>query len=262
MDSSYIYYSTCLVIVDLNCYNSNMSIHLINEDYKLTIKKIVKSNLKVNAIITDPPYGVSRKHQLGFSNMGRAGMDYGEWDYNIKPTEWIKLIGPIIHPDGCLITFCDWKNFSLIVNELEHQGFYIKDLIRWEKLNPMPRNVKSRYVMDVEFAIWAVKNPKKWTFNKPISAPYLKPKFISSIVAGGSNRIHPTQKSLKLMEFLIENHTKKGELVFDPFGGSFTTGLAAFNLNRSFIGSEINKVYYEKSLSRFNCKISTELSGQ
>ncbi len=237
-----------------------MDIILLNENYKNTIKKIKANNILIDAIITDPPYGVSRKHQLGFSNMGRSGMNYGEWDYNLNFTEWIHESASIINKNGSIITFCDWKNFTSIVDALTKEGFVIKDLIRWEKNNPMPRNVDSRYVMDVEFAIWAVKNAKSWTFNKPASSSYLKPRFSSGIVPGGKNRIHPTQKNLSLMEFLIQIHTNKGDLIFDPFSGSFTTGLAAANLNRNFIGSEINKEYYEKSFKRFNCKVSTELS--
>ncbi len=49
-----------------------------NVDYKILIRELKKNKVKVDAVITDPPYGVSRKNQLGFSNMGRSGMDYGE----------------------------------------------------------------------------------------------------------------------------------------------------------------------------------------
>ena len=59
-----------------------MEITLINKDYSKVIKELIEKKYIFDAIITDPPYGVSRKHQLGFSNMGRSGMDYGEWDYN------------------------------------------------------------------------------------------------------------------------------------------------------------------------------------
>lgn len=57
-------------------------------------------NIQVDAIVTDPPYGVSRTHQLGFSNMGRAGMNYGKWDYGFDQKEWITLCGPLIKTGG------------------------------------------------------------------------------------------------------------------------------------------------------------------
>lgn len=114
----------------------------------------------------------------------------------------------------------------------------------------MPRNVKSRYVMDFEVAIWAVKGNSKWTFNKPDDVPYLKPVVKSSVVPGGKNRIHPTQKNLGTFEELIKIHSNVNDLVFDPFSGSGTTALACKNLGRNFIGSEIDKNYYEKALKR------------
>ena len=139
----------------------------------------------VDLVLTDPPYCVSRTHQLGFSNMGRAGMNYGEWDYNFDQKEWIRLTSPVVREGGSMIIFNDWKNLSYVVEALVENGFLIKDLIRWEKTNPMPRNIDSRYVMDFEVAIWAVKGKGKWTFNRPADVPYLKPVFRTGMVPGG-----------------------------------------------------------------------------
>lgn len=46
----------------------------------------------VDAVITDPPYNVSRDTQSSFSNMGRTGLNYGKWDYGFNQTEWIKEV--------------------------------------------------------------------------------------------------------------------------------------------------------------------------
>jgi len=222
-------------------------------------KKIV-----VDAIITDPPYGVSRKHQLGFSNMGRSGMDYGEWDYNFDQVDWINRVSPLVKPGGAFIIFNDWKNASYIVETLTKNGFVVKDLIRWVKKNPMPRNVNSRYVNDFEVAIWAVKGKKygTWTFNKPNDVPYLRPEFKTGLVPGGKKRIHPTQKKLSVIEDLVRIHTNENDIVFDPFSGSGTCAVACKNLKRRFIGSEIDPIYYEKSVERINGDISVKLSWE
>ncbi|MCQ2077865.1 MAG: site-specific DNA-methyltransferase [Bacteroidaceae bacterium] len=211
---------------------------------------MVDNKSSVDLILTDPPYCVSRTHQLGFSNMGRAGMDYGEWDYNFDQKEWISLCAPLVKEGGSIIIFNDWKNLSYLVETLESNGFLIKDLIRWEKSNPMPRNVNSRYVMDIEVALWAVKGKKKWTFNKPVNLPYIRPVFKSGVILGKNKRLHPTQKSLEVFSELIKIHSNEGDCIFDPFFGSGTTAVACKQLNRSFIGSEIETEYYEKALSR------------
>ncbi|MCX5775645.1 MAG: site-specific DNA-methyltransferase [Firmicutes bacterium] len=233
-----------------------------NCDYKALVTEMIEKGIKVDAIITDPPYCVSRTHQLGFSNMGRAGMNYGKWDYGFDQKEWITICAPIVKVGGSAIIFNDWKNLSYMVEELEKCGFVIKDLIRWEKKNPMPRNVNSRYVMDFEVAIWAVKGEKKWTFNKPSEVSYIKPVFRTGVVPGGKNRIHPTQKNLSVIEQLVLIHTNIDDVVFDPFSGSGTTAVACVKSKRNFIGSEIDEKYYKKSVARLDDNISVELSGK
>ncbi len=229
---------------------TNTKIDFRNCDYKIIVKQLKKNSTKIDLVLTDPPYCVSRNYQLGFSNMGRFGMNYGEWDYNFNQTSWLKEVCPLIRSGGSIIIFNDWMNFSYLIEVLEKEGFFIKDLIRWEKSNPMPRNVNSRYVSDCEMAIWAVKGNKKWTFNKPKNVSYLKPVFKTGIVLGKGKRIHPTQKSLKLFEWIITIHSNEGDLVFDPFSGSGTTAVACKNKNRRFIGSEIDAKYFKKAKKR------------
>lgn len=229
-----------------------MSYNIYNEDYKKTVKRMKKENIKLDAIITDPPYGVSRKHQLGYSNMGRSGMNYGEWDYNFNQKKWIKEVAELVKPGGTMIIFNDWKNLGEISEQLEKCGFIIKDIIRWIKKNPMPRNTDRRYVNDCEFAVWAVKEGKPWTFNKPQNVGYLKPELITGVVPGGKKRLHPTQKHLEVMEKLVEIHTNENDLIYDPFLGSGTTAVACKNKNRNVIGSEIDEKYYKISMERLN----------
>ncbi len=225
-----------------------------NCDYKDLLKELAEQKIKIDAVITDPPYGVSRKHQLGFSNMGRAGMDYGDWDYNFDQKEWIRLCAPLIKDGGTIIVFNDWKNFSYIVEELDNQGFSMKDVIRWVKPNPMPRNTDRRYVGDFELAIWAVKDGGKWTFNKPEGTSYLRPIYKCPSVAS-KKRLHPTQKPLKLIEDILQVHTNENDVVLDLFTGSGTTAEACLKHNRIFIGSELNEEFYRKAMERLQCYI-------
>ncbi len=225
-----------------------------NCDYKDLLKELAEQKIKIDAVITDPPYGVSRKHQLGFSNMGRAGMDYGDWDYNFDQKEWIRLCAPLIKDGGTIIVFNDWKNFSYIVEELDNQGFSMKDVIRWVKPNPMPRNTDRRYVGDFELAIWAVKDGGKWTFNKPEGTSYLRPIYKCPSVAS-KKRLHPTQKPLKLIEDILQVHTNENDVVLDLFTGSGTTAEACLKHNRIFIGSELDEEFYRKAMERLQCYI-------
>ena len=66
------------------------------------------------------------------------------------------------------------------------------------------------------------------------------------------NRIHPTQKPIKLIERLILASSNENDLIVDPFGGSLSTGISCYKNNRNFISIEMDKTYFEKSIERFD----------
>lgn len=65
-------------------------------------------------------------------------------------------------------------------------------------------------------------------------------------------RIHPTQKPLPVIEWILNKFTKEGNLIFDAFMGSFTTAVACHRLKRHYIGAEINEEYFQKGTERLN----------
>ena len=68
----------------------------------------------------------------------------------------------------------------------------------------------------------------------------------------GERGLHPTQKPVALMEYLIETYTNEGETVLDFTMGSGTTGVAAKSLNRSFIGIEMDEAYFKIAKGRID----------
>lgn len=66
------------------------------------------------------------------------------------------------------------------------------------------------------------------------------------------HNVHPTQKPVKLLEYLIKTYTNKGDLVLDNTMGSGSTGVAAVNLNRDFIGYELEQDYFDIATDRIN----------
>ena len=65
-----------------------------------------------------------------------------------------------------------------------------------------------------------------------------------------NKRLHPTQKPVTLMEYFIKTYTQENEIVLDNCAGSFTTGVACINLNRKFIGYELDEKYFEIGKNR------------
>lgn len=221
---------------------------IFNADAYKMVEKFIADGIKVDHIITDPPYNISKSNNFGTMNHPRTGVDFGNWDHGCFDLySWIPKYSKLLKRNGSMIIFCSYLYMSYIIDVLnsEECGMNVKDIIVWQKSNPMPRNIDRRYVQDMEFAIWAVKKGAKWTFNRPADKPYLRALFTTSTVSGSERYAHPTQKSLKLMEDIIKIHTKPGDLIMDPFMGTGTTGVAAINLNRDFIGIELEKKYFK-----------------
>ena len=182
----------------------------------------------------------------------RKGVDFGEWDKGFDLTGWIERYYNNLNKGGAIIIFTSYMYLGDIARELESLGALTKDVIKWTKTNPMPRNIDRRYVQDTEFAIWAVKPGEKWIFNKGAEHKYRRAQFSSPTVLGKERTAHPTQKSLQLMKELIEIHTKPGDVIIDPFMGSGTTCEAAKITNRGYIGIERDKKYFEIAKERLN----------
>ena len=203
----------------------------------------------IDLILTDPPYNISKKNN--FESLNRAGIDFGYWDKNADLFTWIDKVPRIVKKGASIIIFNGWRNLNGIAERLEKNGFVVKDIIRWEKTNPMPRNRDRRYIVDYEFAIWAVEKHNKWIFNRQ-SSTYDRSEIKMPIASRAEKKFgaHPTQKPVKLMEELLLRHSDKNDIVLDPFMGSGSTGIACLNTNRDFIGIELDENYFEIAKKR------------
>ena len=203
----------------------------------------------IDAIITDPPYNIAKENN--FKSMGRAGIDFGEWDKDFDTVKWIEKTISKVKKGGNIVIFADMRQFSPYITKLEELGCTFKDVIRMEKSNPIPRNRDRRFIFDTEYALYFVKNGDKWTFNR-LDENYERP-LIKTSVTPKSQKIgkgHPTQKPLYAMEWLVERLTNEGDVVLDLFMGSGTTGAACQKFNRDFIGCELSDEYFEMAQKR------------
>ena len=94
-----------------------------------------------------------------------------------------------------------------------------------------------------------ISNGKPYKAEKPLTKryPITEIQFSNN---NQSNKIHPTQKPVELMEYLIKTYTNEGETVLDNCMGSGTTGVACKNLNRNFIGIELDETYFNLAKER------------
>ena len=228
-------------------------------DFKLLLKSI-KPNT-ADLILTDPPYSISK--ETGFKKTGKksierfaVSMDFGKWDHQeIDLNAFSNLSFKALRVGGTIICFYDLWKITKVQEAFRKAGFGMIRLIIWEKTNPVPLNSKSIYLNNArEVAVLGVKGGKP-TFNSKYD------KGVYNFPIPRDKRIHPTQKSLKLIEALIEKHSKENDLVIDPFLGSGSTALASYKLKRQFIGGDKDSSYIKKAKNRLDKTIHKESSA-
>ena len=204
----------------------------------------------VDMILTDPPYNISQKNKIfrDYRSGKRADInfDYGEWDYNFDILPILIESKRILKEYGQWLIFCAEQQIGMYRKWLGNNGHF-KQLIIWEKLNPLPQFRKCGYRQATEIIMWAYKNkPKKIEqhFN------FLKQEEMKNIfrfpICGGKERTkHPTQKPLGLITELLKRHSFKDDIILDPFLGSGTTAVACKETGRDYIGIEKDKEYCE-----------------
>jgi site-specific DNA-methyltransferase (adenine-specific)/modification methylase len=178
---------------------------------------------KVDAVITDPPYGINENHKKVASRGKMApARDYGEfdWDKAPPPSELIEAIR----------TQAKWQAFfGGNYFELPPSSCWLV----WDKLNG------ANDFADCELA---------WT-NWPKAVRRIQWRWNGMIRQGNEDRFHPTQKPIEVMKWVIEL-CPKAESILDPFMGSGTTGVAAVQMGRKFIGIEREPKYFDIACKR------------
>ncbi len=250
-----------------------MNINLYKGDCIEVMKAI--PNESIDAIITDPPYGTTAC----------------KWDSVIPFKPMWEQLNRIIKPNGAIVLFgsepfssalrmsniknfkYDWiwhknqvtgmalskympmrntENISVFSNKTTNYYPIMEDR-QWADSTMISKshrdfniNQKSESISDV-YGI--NKKPKKETTTKkryPTTLKYFKSP------PNRSGRVHPTQKPVALMEYLIKTYTNENETVLDFTMGSGSTGVACVNTNRNFIGIEMDDNYFEIAKKRID----------
>ena len=236
-------------------------IDLYKGDCLEIMDRLISDGVVVDAIITDPPYGTTAC----------------KWDTIIPFDEmWLRL-NKLIKPNGAIVLFgsepfssalrmsniknykYDWiwdkklagngilaKKQPLKVHELIHifnSKIYYPQKTKGKMRSKMTGGMDTNSVDTIQNSI---------SFQEEYKNDDYYPKTIQEFSTAGmrAGRLHPTQKPVALMEYLIKTYTNENETVLDFTMGSGTTGVACKNLNRKFIGIELDENYFNIAKDR------------
>lgn len=210
------------------------------------VKRMVGTQ-RIAAVICDPPYGVKVvESKEGFSKLKMPKKILNdditdEAEYVAFTKKWLDAVVPHLDRKNSLYIFnCDLMIFALREG-MQQSGIKLSQLIVWAKSQAVIG--RKDYIPQHELIAYG------WfgthAFRKS------KDKSIIFAPKPAKNRLHPTQKPVDLMRRLILNSTKVGDVVYDCFAGSGSTGIAAEQTKRSSILIERDEDYIRTILNRF-----------
>ena len=216
----------------------------------------------VNLVLADPPYGTTAC----------------KWDSIIPLEPMWEQLKRVIKPNGAIVMTASQPFTSILVcSNLK----MFKESLVWEKttatghLNAKKKFMRAHEDICVFYSSLPTYNPQKTKgHNRKVSSAESKvnskatecygkhgltsydstERYPRSVIKTSTDKqkskLHPTQKPVALMEYLIKTYTNEGEAVLDFTMGSGTTGVACVNLNRSFIGIELDEEYFKIAKER------------
>jgi site-specific DNA-methyltransferase (adenine-specific) len=211
----------------------------------------------VDLVVTDPPFNIGKKYG-GVYNDRRNASEYLEWC-----KKWLTECIRVLKPTGSLYLFNYPENNAYLLPFLQEKMIF-KRWMTWH----YPTNTghsKTNFTRTQHSILFCTKTNKAVFNRDAIAEPYKNPtdkRIIERLENGSKGRApydvfhfnlvknvskdkteHPCQIPVGLIRIFIKASSNEGDLVLDPFGGSFSTSVAAKELNRNSISIDINPRY-------------------
>jgi site-specific DNA-methyltransferase (adenine-specific) len=200
-------------------------------------KEIVGTLGQVSAIITDPPYAEKTHAGARTGGGGEILIDFA----SITDAEFVRLCKQFCGiARRWVVMTCDWRHAAEAERRLP--DLFIRAGV-WIKPNGMPQYTGDRPATGWEAVAILHRAGKKTWNGGGQHAVYIEPK-----VSG----FHPTGKPVPLLRKWVRLFSDVGETILDPFMGSGTTGVAAIQMGRKFMGIEINPLHFDTARRRIS----------
>ena len=214
---------------------------LLNQDVREVFKTIPDNS--IDLVVTDSPYKTTSRGNAGTS----GGMLQKEINKkcqvfkhnNIKPQEYIPELYRVLKDGSHCYIMTNHVNLQEMLNVATESGFKFVKCLIWDKGNKI---MGQYYMSSFEYILFLRKGKAK-RINNCGTADILRVPNIKLKGEDGKN-LHDTEKPVELMKIMIDNSSNEGDIVFDPFMGIGSTGVACLELNRRFIGVELDEQYF------------------
>jgi len=211
------------------------------------------SNESVDLIVTDPPYKITSRGSAGNSggmlqkDINKKGkvFTYNDISCMVYAPEFYRILKDGSH---CYV-MTNHVNLIQMLNVFTNVGFHFIKCLIWDKGN----KIMGQYYMSQFEYILFFRKGKGVKINNCGTSDILSIPNKKLKGADGKN-LHDTEKPVELMKILVENSSKENDIVLDPFMGIGAVGIACRELNRKFIGVEVDSTYFNTAKIRIENK--------
>lgn len=231
-------------------------------DSRLLLKDL--DDESIDLVVTDCPYkivqgggtivprkdecsGIFNRRNVFIQENIKTGKLFDNND--IKFDDWLPKIYRVLKNNTHCYIMINGRNLCELQTIAEKVGFKFQNLLVWDKGNVTPNKY---YMQGCEYILMLRKGKAKNINNMGTSNILRIPNIIG-------NKLHPTEKPVDLMKTLIENSSNENDIVLDPFMGVGSTGIACMNLNRNFIGFELDSKYFNIAKERLELDYEDDL---
>jgi len=209
----------------------------------LTVLRKLPSN-SVDLIITDPPYLINYKtnRRLDKDSYLSKPIANDQASFKRKMLFILKELHRVLKDNSAIYIYTSWKTID-VWKPMVEQFFNIKNIIVWVKNNWTVGDLEAQYAQQYELVIYANKgkcplrgkrDTDVWFFNR----------------VPNNKLLHPNQKPVEMIKYMIEKSSDVGDVILDPFFGSGSVGVACLETGRKFIGIEIDLRYCQIAKQR------------
>ena len=199
----------------------------------------------VDAVVTDPPYGIGYASSRTTRPDGTPRRKAASFGADVFDPRWVCELERLTKPDAMLYCFTRWDMIDKWRVAIEAAGFKMKQRLIWDKRHWKMGDL-SYYGSQIEDVLFCIKGRPAMQW--PKRSGNLFSSSSSYLPEGQYN--HPTQKPEIILRRFVEDSTRPGDLILDPFCGSGTTGVACIQTGRNFIGIELDPGYADIARAR------------
>ena len=233
----------------MNFNTPSRSTRLVQGDCIKTLLEIEAES--IDLIVTDPPYRTTSRGNAGNSGgmlqkeINRKGQVFSCNSINCK--EYAPQFYRVLKNGSHCYVMTNHVNLINMLNTFTKAGFHFIKCLIWNKGN----KIMGQYYMSQFEYILFFRKGKGVKINHCGTSDIL---YVPNVKTKGNDgkNLHDTEKPIELMKILIENSSKEGNIVLDPFMGIGSTGIACRNSGRRFIGVELDEQYFEIAKERIN----------